>query len=344
MRIGFLALSLAAATAASSAQIPAPAAATAVKTSGYFSADYFQIRHPEGGWDRSFARGRGGVLFSGDWSANFGYALEFTLEAGGAASLEQAWAAVRASGAFEIRAGLYLVPFGRYNEARRPFQTKLIMDPFPVGVLYPPSWRDLGLVLTGRIGRLGYAGYLGNGLAEGESLADGQQFRDNNRSKAWGGRLSYILAENLEVGASYHQGMADDGDSRRRRTWGADLDWGSDAFRIVGEYAKAEIVNPGPFASGAAEGYFGMVSFRLGPLTPLASFQSLAYEDPFHGPGFRGPGGPGEGIVREEIRWAVGFVYPLHPSVLLKWEYDFPREKGAAVGRDVLRVQMAVRF
>jgi len=349
MRIRLFLVGLAAAAAVASAgqtapPQTAPEAVSTLKVAGYFSADYVRSQDPGGGWTGSFVNARGGLLFSGDWSANFGYALEFTLVSGGAAGIEQAWAVARLSEAIQIRAGLYLVPFGRYNESRRPFQTSLVLDPHPVGTLYPFSWRDLGLVLTGRMGRLQYAGYIGNGLAEGETLAEGQQFSDNNRDKGWGGRLSYALTQTLEVGASYSRALVDPAGSRRRKMWGADLAWGSEAFMILGEYAKAEIANPEPFAPGEAEAFFGMVTFKFGPFFPLASYESLTYDDPFHGPGFGGAGSPGTGISRGETRWALGFVYPLHPNFRLKLEYDLNREKDGESRNDILRLQAAVRF
>jgi len=332
-------------TALFAGQAAGPAAGPSpLRVSGYFSADYAQEQRPGGGWEGTFTDARGGVLFSGEWSANFSFAFEIAAVPEFELTVEQAWALVKFSEALQVRAGLYLVPFGRYNETRRPFQTTLVLDPFPVGRLFPASWRDLGLVLTGRLGRLGYSGYLGNGLAEGETLAAGQQFRDHNPDKGRGGRLTYRLAQNLEVGASYFTAKVDLAGGRRQKAWGADILWGSDAFRVVGEYAKVEIANPEAFAPGVGEGYFGMVSFKLGPLLPVASYEALSYRDPYHGPGFGGPGVPGAGIARTETRWALGLVYPLHPNVLLKGEYDFNREKEEDLRTEAFRVQVAVRF
>ena len=291
-----------------------------------------------------FADARGGVLFSGEWSANFSFAFELAAVPGFALTVEQAWALVKFSEAVQVRAGLYLVPFGRYNETRRPFQTTLVLDPFPVGQLFPASWRDLGLVLTGSVGRLAYSAYLGNGPAEGETLAAGQQFRDNNSDKGRGVRLTYRLAQNLEVGGSYFSARVGPDGGRRQKAWGADIAWGSEGFRLVGEYAKVEISNPETFAPGVGECYFGLVSFKLGPLLPVASYEVLTYRDPYHGPGFGGPGLPGAGISRNETRWALGVVYPLHPNILLKGEYDFNREKNEDLRTAAFRVQIAVRF
>jgi opacity protein-like surface antigen len=327
------------------AGIAAPAAAqTEPKFGGYLSAEYLHAQVSSGGREGSFENARGGVLFSGDWTPRFGFALEFVLDAAGPVKVEQAWALVRASDAFQVRAGLYLVPFGRYNESRRAYQTTLVLDPYPVGDLLPASWRDIGAVLEGRIGRLHYAAHIGNGLAEGETLAAGQQFRDNNKNKGHGMRATFSLSETLEIGGSYYLGLADAANSRREKLWGADLVWGTEGFRLVGEYVKAEIRNPEPFAAGEAEGYFLILTFKLGPLTPLVAYEALAYDDPFHGTGFAGPEEPGEGIARDEVRWALGFVYPLHPNVLLKFEYDWNREKGLKVRNNVLRIQAAIHF
>ena len=343
--LGFIPAIVAALVLPASAQLPRAAPeATPVKIGGYLSAEYLKGQAASGYFQGSFENARGGVLLFGDWASRLGGALEFALTQDGRGELVQAWADVRASEAFQVKVGLFLVPFGRYNESRRAFQTLLVFDPYPVSDLFPESWRDIGAVLSGRLGRFQYSAYLGNGLAEGETLASGRPLHDNNKDKGRGGRAGYAFSPNLEVGASYYHGRVDEADSRAETLWGADLVWVSNSGRLTGEYIKAEIQNPSPFSPGRAEGYFAMLTLDFGALTPLVAYETLSYEDPFHGPGFGGPDVPGAGISRDLTRWAFGAVYAPHPNLRLKIEYDVNREGGGEVRNNILRVQAAVHF
>jgi hypothetical protein len=322
----------------------APPPASPLKIGGYFSADFY-LGQPESGYSNgSFENPAGGVFLAADWTPNFGARLEFSLAQGARVEILQALAELRASAAFQLKVGLFLVPFGRYNESRRPFETGLVLDPYPVGDLFPASWRDLGAVLSGRLGRFEYAAFIGNGLGEAESPAGGQQFRDNNEDKGWGGRIGYALSQNLALGGSYYRGKIDAANARRETLWGYDAVWQSESFRLTGEYVKAEVENPAPYPQGSGEGFFGLLTFRLGRVSPVVAYESISYEDPFHGPGFGGPETPGEGIARDRTRWSLGFVYMPYPGIRLKLEYDLNREPEPQIRDNVLRIQIAVHF
>lgn len=314
------------------------------RISGYFSFDYLK-----GQTQSPFARGsienlRAGFMFSGEWTPIFSYALEIQTKQSMNFEIEQAWAGFTPSAAFSLKMGLYLVPFGKYNTAARPFQTSLVEDPYPVGEFFPASWRDLGLLAEGKIGFFSYSAYLGNGLAETESLATGQQFQDNNKDKGKGLRLGFFPSQNLEVGASYYTGKFDAANKRTVSLQGLDATWTATNINLKAEYSRAIIENPASFSQGKAEGYFVLLWINLGGLSPLVSYEKSKVEDPFHGLGFSGPLQAGLGIFRNHSRWAFGFVYSAHENILVKLEYDLNREADLELKDNVFRAQIAVHF
>jgi hypothetical protein len=191
---------------------------------------------------------------------------------------------------------------------------------------------------------LEYTVYLGNGLSEGEFLSDGQQFRDNNRNKGWGGRLNLALGDGLSVGYSYYRGKYDDENSRNRILQAGTAAWTTSDFYIRAEYNHSRSETPEPFADAVGWGYYIQTAMVWKNFRPVASYQVVKYEDAFHGPGFAGPDTPGEGFNLDQTRWAVGAVFQFARNAYLKLEYDFNREKDAEIKNDAWFVQVAVGF
>lgn len=318
--------------------------AVTINTHGYFSFD--AVRGPEGlsSKDWSLMNLRGGLFFSGGLSSGLTFILEPTFAPGENIGLTQAWAGLTFSQGITVKAGLFLVPFGKYNSARRPYETTLITDPSLIGVVYPVNWRELGLEAEATFGNFDLAVFAGNGLAEAADFGAGQQFKDNNRNKAWGGRLGATLSTSFRVGGSYYRGRADSANDRTLTMFGADASWLTESIRATGEYVKTTIENPDPFDKGEAEGWFGLLEIRWNQWTPAVSYQYLRADDPFHGPGFAGENLPGTGIFRDGKRWAFGVSYSLATYVLLKLEYDRERERGADKWTSTIQVQAAVYF
>jgi hypothetical protein len=326
------------------AALMAVTASAETRLGGYFSLDYLKGKAPDPYAGGSIQNFTAGLLVSGEFSAQITYALEIQAVSTQKFEVQQAWAAFLGSDAFRARVGLFLVPFGKTNESARAFQTRLVQAPLPVGLLAPASWRELGVMIEGRLGPVVYASYLGNGLTEAESLSGGQQFKDNNRDKGRGGRIGLLWGSNFEIGASTYAGKVDDAGTRSLTLKGFDATWSTENIRLAGEYAKADIANPAPFAAGSAEGWFVELALKFGEWTPLAAYQKGRTDDPYHGPGFDASGVPGAGVFERRSFWAVGLVYALHPNVLVKGEYDFSirDEKG---GRNaVVRIQAAAHF
>jgi hypothetical protein len=243
-----------------------------------------------------------------------------------------------------IKAGLYLVPFGQYNVSNRPHETPLISTPINLAEVHPASWRDLGLLVEGRIGVLTYAGYIGNGLGESEDLKGAQVFKDNNSTKAWGGRIGLIFSQSLSAGFSYYTGKYDDAGERRLTLEGVDVAWVTPEWEVRGEWVKALIENPDLFEDGRVEGFTIWTSMFFRSFHPIGSFQKLTYEDPFHGPGFLPPLEPGTGIFQNRTRWTAGIRYVLGPSLFIKFEYNWNKDKNLDIKDDIFLIQAALSF
>ena len=320
---------------------PAPAQ---LRINGYFSLDAVQgpERLPAKAW--SIENLRGGLAFSGEWSPGFTTMIEPMLDPAGRFGLRQAWAGLTLSPAIAVKAGLFLVPFGKANAARRPFETRWISDLDPVGAAFPLDWREMGILAEGRFGNFNFAAFAGNGPAEAEDFGGGQQFHDNNGNKGWGGRLGALLSRSFEIGASYYAGRPDAAGERKLRLAGADAAWTTQNIRATAEYVKTTLENPAPFANGKAEGFFVLLELPFDRLAPLASYRRLRYEDPFHGPGFAGPDIPGAGILVDRTSWAFGLAYTLNANLLVKIEYRRRRDDGSAGWDSALSAQAAVHF
>jgi hypothetical protein len=321
-----------------------PPAFSQYQLSGWLSA-----RYEKGKTDSDFPQGtfgwlKAGLFFSGRTANIFNYSLEIQFKSEDRVEIEEAWVGVGSSESFQLKLGCYLMPFGKYNTANRPFQTPFIQTPLPQAYLYPESWRDIGVLAEGRWSSFGYSLYLGNGLGEGRNLQEGQQFKDNNGNKSAGGRISLKLGEGFEVGGSYYRGKYDEASERELKLYSGDLSWGSQGFLLSYEYDRAEIENPTGYAQGTAEGHFGMASLKVSDFTVLASYQTLNYVDPYHEwePLDLLPGSGG--IAKDLQRWAIGLSYSPAPNFAFTVEYDFNREKEVELDNDTFLARVSILF
>jgi hypothetical protein len=309
---------------------------------GYIALDYVKGLDDPALTKGSFQNVLAGLQFFGDISSGLTYSTELQFNPEGTFDLMQAWISLGATEGIGLKLGLYLVPFGRYNESNRPHQTALINPPLTVEKMYPWFWRDVGILLEGRIRGFFYSAYLGNGLAEGEDLTQGQQFKDNNPDKAGGGRLGFRFGRGFEVAYSHYRGKYDDDGTRDLVLQGVDIQWFTPDWQVLAEYSIADLDNPdGP---GRAEGYFIQALMNLGKFRPVVSYQHLDYDDSFHGSGFTSPDIPGLGIDEKHRRWAVGLIFNVSQNLLLKFEYDWDTEKVADVEDESFAFQAAFRF
>ncbi len=320
-----------------------PAGLAQVKITGYLSLEYVSGQEESDVHLGSFKNSQLGLFFSGEITPKFDYAAELRSE-GTAIKIEQAWVRYKASESFALRAGSFLVPFGRYNQSNRPYQTDLINPPLQVEEMYPSRWRELGVLLEGRISSLFYSAYVGNGLAEKVNLKESQQFEDNNKNKALGARAGLFLSQNLAIAFSYYRGKYDEDNSRDLSFQGADLIWEFEGLHFLAEYSQASLENPEPYSSGEVKGYFVQASFNIDSFRPVVSYQYLEYDDPYHGLGFILPSYPGGGILEDKSRWSFGLVYFFAPALVFKLEYDYNREKTLELKNNTISAQVALSF
>ena len=313
------------------------------KQGGYLSFEFIKGQVQSGASQGSFQNLRGGLFFAGDLGEKFDFMFEMGLKSESNLEMEQASVGFKFAVESDFRVGLFLVPFGKYNESNRPHQTALVRTPLNLAGVYPASWRDIGLVIRGRMGFLRYAAYLGNGLGEKDGAAAGQLFKDNNKDKGKGLRLGLIAGEGFEVGVSYSSGKYDSNNALRLTLEGADLTWVSNDYEVRGEYTKAVWKNPAGAPDGRSDGYFVLMALNFGKLQPVVSFQRLD------------PGNLSLGarlLVSDESpeipgarsRWAFGIRYFMSPTFLVKAEYDINKEKGPALRNNVVQIQAALSF
>lgn len=324
--------------------IAAASASAQLRLNGYFSSDYGKaLDKSSGRWSR-FENPAAGLIISGDWTSAFSYILELRTGAEWKPEIEQAWMSWNNTEAMRARLGLFLVPFGRMNEANRPYQTMLVAWPYPYGEAHPSSWREIGVMVEGRIAIFRYAVYFGNGLAEAATLPAGQQFTDNNKNKAYGIRTSFTLSQELEIGGSYYRGRQDAADARNLILYGADAAWVTKNVRCTAEYTRADIGNPAAYRRGRAKGWNIQLGLNFDQLTPILAYEKSKTDDPFHGLGWTAAGEAGAGILGHHARWALGATYAPNTNILLKIEYDIQKDVLLDRIDHILRVQAAVHF
>lgn len=317
--------------------------AAQTKVSGFIALDYIKEK-ADSLAEGTFRNGQAGLIFSGVLTQNINWLSEIRMQSGSEFSLNQAWVQLSSSLYIRPKIGLYLVPFGIYNQSSRPHQTALIDFPLPVQYLYPRNWRDLGLVLEGQFLGLNYSAYTGNGLQESEYLNGGQQFEDQNNNKALGFRINLPVDQGLELSYSLYRAKIDSGAARALFMHGVGGGWTTEGFQIKGEVYWADLDNPEGYDPGKAEGYYAQLMVNLGGFRPVGSYQSLVYTDPFHGAGFLSPDQPGDGIDINETRWTLGLNYILSEKALLKLEYQFDLNGSTEEEGRVLLVQAAFGF
>jgi hypothetical protein len=305
-----------------------------VKYGGYLALEYINGQEesaiPRGSIENLLA----GFLVQGTVQRQFGFKVEARAHGVDTFDINQAWIGYLATPAFNVRAGLFLVPFGSWNTASRPHETILIRTPLNLEFLYPESWRDLGVVVEGRIGILSYAAYMGNGLAEGETTAAIQQFDDNNTDKAKGGRLGLTAGQSLRAGFSYYTGKYDDADMRDLIIEGADFAWTSNQWELHAEITKSFMENPAPNERGKSEGWSIWGCGDLRGFQPVGSYQWVRITDAYH---------YGDAVF-ERSRWTAGLRYVLSQTLFIKFEYDWNMEEGAPFKNDQWQVQAALSF
>lgn len=136
----------------------------------------------------------------------------------GEAEVEFAYLDYMHSRAFNVRAGLVLIPVGLVNTLHEPTTFLGARRPDVEQVIIPSTWRELGFGFYGEKGPLTYSAYLVNGLnavgyASDIGIREGSQEGSQAVARNWAftGRLDYTGTTGLLVGASIFSGRAGQG-------------------------------------------------------------------------------------------------------------------------------------
>lgn len=194
---------------------------------------------------------------------------EFEIEHGGTnypggdgeVKIEQAWANFAINDWINLKGGIVLIPFGKFNLLHDSDIQDLTDRPLFARRLIPSTWTDAGLGFLGElpIGEklnwkilpdfyLNYETYVVNGLDEdisdrGLRDARGSASNDLNNNKDFVTRLGFGLSRNLEIGLSTYYGkFGRSGNATRNGEdsvfgIGSDINFKRGPFELVGDFA-----------------------------------------------------------------------------------------------------------
>jgi len=165
-------------------------------------------------------------------------------ELSGEVAVEQAFVDFKLSPAFNVKAGVMLVPLGAVNLYHEPTNFNSTERPALDQFLIPSTWSEMGAGIHGSLGKkadyqlLALNGLDGSKFSAKKGLRDGRQNLnlDNNNGKALAGRLELRPAENLYANLSFYHGNSSVKD-RALTTIGAfDGKYSLGSIDLAGEY------------------------------------------------------------------------------------------------------------
>ncbi len=271
----------------------------------------------------------------------------------GEVEVEQGWLEFMINEYVKPRAGVILVPFGRFNLEHFDPVRDLTDRPIAMRRVIPVTWAEAGAGFTGSafFGNafmdtifknlsVEYQFFVMNGLTnaisdKGTRSARGAFGSDNNANKAFAGRIQTNLMEGVEVAGSGYMGTYD---SNGHSIYGWNTDWKLyyGPVEFIGEYAWFDL-EQGGLQSGSTT---LMVPHHLhgGYIQANYHFWFDALNDSFLGRGFPSPtftgvvrygharinddNDTGTGANREK-RLTLGLNYRPVENVVFKMEYQF---------------------
>jgi hypothetical protein len=276
------------------------------------------------------------------------------LEAAGEVELEQAYIDFLLTRAFNIRAGMLLVPMGIINERHEPPVYNGVERPFVDTVVVPSTWFDVGAGVHGEIRRgLRYRGYVMAPLDALEFTADegirgGRQkgSEANVRYPAFAGRVEYVGLPGLTIGASAWSGRSSFAAPRLETTvriGEMDVRYQRRRLELRGQFAQVAItdaarlndalerlVGVSPNIARTLRGFYGEAAYRVwdaGSPRDLVAF--LRYEN--FDTQFRMPDGYVPLKEFDRDAWVMGLTYYPDPDVAVKFDYIIQRNRSDVI-------------
>lgn len=284
--------------------------------------------------------------------------LEHALVEGGEESgeveLEQAYVDFLLTRAFNLRAGMLLVPIGIINERHEPPVFQGVERPFVDTVIVPTTWFEGGAGVHGEIGRgLRYRAYVMAPLnalefSADEGIANGRQkgSESNVRRAAFAGRTEYVGVPNLTLGASVWSGTSNFLAPRvdaTVRIGEADVRYKHDRLELRGEFAQIaigdaarlnqaiqQLTGISPNVARTLRGFYGEAAYRVwasGPGRDLVTF--VRYEN--FDTQFRMPSGYVPLKEFDRSAWVAGATYYPDPDIAVKVDYVRQRNESGVL-------------
>ncbi|MFQ6108306.1 MAG: porin [Candidatus Aminicenantales bacterium] len=312
---------------------------------GYVYTEFFSSKDKVDTFDIHYLN----VSLSGRLHKRVSYRTEFEFEHGGAKEeppfIEQAYVDVWLMRNMGLKIGAILTPFNRFDEFHGPLENLLITRPQMSREIGVSAWKEVGVNLHGIFFLdddfyINYDAYMINGLGSGGRLRKSRQYRDNNDAMSVGIRLSGILFDRWEAGASYYRGAWDDMGDFDLVMYGFHVLGKMGGFNLFAEYSHALSENPEPFEEGKAEGFFIQASYLFkGRIRPTIRYGTLDYLDRGNLLG-RSPTDYDTRVI------VLGLNYYLTRAIVFKFEYDIVQEgeRKPEKENNLLAFQAAVRF
>lgn len=267
-------------------------------------------------------------------------------ERGGSIEFERAYIDYLINEYINVRAGVLMVPFGRYNQEHfAPFRD-LADRPLVDKEIIPTDWVDVGAGFFGNIPltdeiTLDYEVYLINGFTD--DITD-KGFRDaipgfgsdNNNNKAGVGRMLLNPHPGIELGLSGYFGKYDKEDNDAA---GIGIDWKAihGPFELIGEYAffnlESGLNDVGMSVPDEMHGFYIQTNYHFWPKFLDNTFLGRQFDFPTLTGAFRygvieidDDGDANSGDNRER-RYTIGLNYRPVETFVIKLEYQINQTK-----------------
>lgn len=313
---------------------------------GAYGAVWFESFHDR----RSTHEGNFEVLISGQFHDRIRVYTEIDLGLpNGTADAEQAYVDLLLTQAFNVRAGVLLIPFGKFNLDHFDPRRDLIRPPSVARLVTPTTWGDLGFSAFGLIPisdnvKATYEVQVINGLTDKFMATPGnipdpglQSARtglrsDNNGDKAVVGRATLKFFDQYEVGLSGYRGDYKTGSQdlitgiafdtefkpRNVKIW--------ENFQLRSEFARFDIQGSPTLSS--LWGYYIQLTYRFWPSALNSTILGRHFNNPtFALVGLYGrtkmntAASPTGSLTGEQM--IIGFNYRPVEDYVFKMEYQF---------------------